>query len=52
MVEKDHKHVKADNKSEASRDKGVSKERAPKISNSPGASKGGGDHSHGKKKSS
>lgn len=52
MPVKDHKHVKDDDKYEALRDKGMSKERAAKISNSPGASKRGGEHSHGKKKSS
>jgi len=52
MAEKNHKHVKDDDKYEALRDKGMSKERAAKISNSPGASKRGGEHSHGKKKGS
>lgn len=53
MAQKDHKHVKDDDKYEALRDKGMSKERAAKISNSPGASKRGGEHSHsGRKKSS
>lgn len=52
MAEKNHKHVKADDKYEVLRDKGMSKERAAKISNSPDASKKGGEHSPGKKKSS
>ena len=52
MATKDHKHVKNDDQYEALRDKGMSKERAAKISNSPKASKHGGEHSHGKKKSS
>lgn len=52
MAEKDHKHVKNDDQYEALRDKGMSKERAAKIANSPKASKHGGEHSHGKKKSS
>jgi hypothetical protein len=52
MAEKNHKHVKDDDKYEALRDKGMSKERAAKIANSPGASKRGGEHSHGRKKSS
>ena len=53
MEHKDNKHVKDDDKYEALRDKGMSKERAAKISNSPGASKRGGEHSHsGRKKSS
>ena len=46
MARKDHSHVKDDDKYEALRDKGMSKERAAKISNSPGASKRGGEHSH------
>ena len=50
MATKDHKHVKDDVKYEALRDKGMSKERAAKISNSPGASKRGGEHSHSNKK--
>lgn len=53
MAERDHKHVKDDDKYEVLRDKGMSKERAAKITNSPDASKKGGKHSHlGKKKSS
>lgn len=40
-------HVKDSDKYEALRDKGMSKERAAKIANSPGASKRGGEHSHG-----
>ena len=47
MARKDHKHVKNDDQYEALRDKGMSKERAAKISNSKGASKRGGEHSHG-----
>ncbi len=46
MAKKDHPRVKDDDKYEALRDKGMSKERAAKISNSPGASKRGGEHSH------
>ena len=52
MAENNHKHVKDDDKYEAVRDKGMSKERAAKISNSPGPSIRGGEHSHGKKKNS
>jgi hypothetical protein len=52
MAKKNHKHVMDDDKYEALRDKGMSKERAAKISNSPGASKRGGEHSHDNKKSS
>jgi hypothetical protein len=47
MARKDHPHVKNDDKYEALRDKGMSKERAAKISNSPGSSKRGGEHSNG-----
>ena len=47
MAKKDHPRVKDDDKYEALRDKGMSKERAAKISNSPGASKRGGEHAHG-----
>lgn len=47
MARKDHAHVKNDDKYEALRDKGMSKERAAKISNSKGSSKRGGEHSHG-----
>jgi hypothetical protein len=46
MARKDHPHVKNDDKYEALRDKGMSKERAAKISNSKGSSKRGGEHSH------
>lgn len=49
MGEKGHKHIKDDDKYEALRDKGMSIGRAAKISNLPGASKRGGEHSHGKK---
>jgi hypothetical protein len=47
MPGKKHGNVKDSDKYEALRDKGMSKERAAKISNSPGASKRGGEHSHG-----
>ena len=39
-------HVKNEKQYEALRDKGMSKERAAKIANSPDASKHGGEHSH------
>jgi hypothetical protein len=39
-------HVKNDKQYEALKDKGVSKERAAKIANSPKASEHGGKHSH------
>src|SRR5262245_66438929 len=39
-------HVKNEKQYEALKDKGMSKERAAKIANSPGASKKGGEHSH------
>jgi hypothetical protein len=39
-------HVKNKKQYEGLRDKGMSKERAAKIANSPGASKRGGEHSH------
>lgn len=52
MAEKNHKHVKDDDKYEALRDKGMIKERAAKIPNSPDASKKDGEYSHSKKKSS
>ena len=39
-------HVKNEKQYEALKDKGMSKERAAKIANSPGASKRGGEHSH------
>lgn len=52
MAEKNHNHIKDDDKYEALRDKEMSKECAANIANSPGASKRGGEHSHGKKKSS
>jgi hypothetical protein len=42
-------HVKNEKQYEGLRDKGMSKERAAKIANSPGASKRGGEHSHRKK---
>jgi len=51
MARKHHSHIKNDDKYEALRDKGMSKERAAKISNSRGSSKRGGEHSHkGKQK--
>jgi hypothetical protein len=52
MARKDHPHVKNDDKYEALRDKGMSKERAAKISNSKDSSKRGGEHSHGGKRKS
>jgi hypothetical protein len=39
-------HVKNEKQYEALKDKGMSKERAAKIANSPDASKHGGEHSH------
>jgi hypothetical protein len=39
-------HVKNERQYEALKDKGMSKERAAKIANSPGASRRGGEHSH------
>jgi len=39
-------HVKNEKQYEALKDKGMSKERAAKIANSPGASKRGGEQSH------
>ncbi len=39
-------HVKNEKQYEALKEKGMSKERAAKIANSPGASKRGGEHSH------
>ena len=39
-------NVKNEKQYEALKDKGMSKERAAKIANSPGASKKGGEHSH------
>jgi len=39
-------HVKNDKQYEALKDKGMSKERAAKIANSPDASKHGGEKSH------
>jgi hypothetical protein len=38
--------VKNTDQYEALKDRGMSKERAAKIANSPGASKKGGEHSH------
>jgi hypothetical protein len=39
-------HVKNEKQYEALKDKGMSKERAARIANSPGASRRGGEHSH------
>ena len=39
-------HVKNEKQYEALKDKGMSKERAARIANSPGASKRGGEKSH------
>ena len=39
-------HVKNEDQYEALKDKGMSKERAAKIANSPNASKHGGEKSH------
>jgi hypothetical protein len=39
-------NVKNEKQYEALKEKGMSKERAAKIANSPGASKRGGQHSH------
>ena len=39
-------HVKNEKQYEALKEKGMSKERAAKIANSPGASSKGGKHSH------
>lgn len=52
MTQKDHKHVKNDDKHETLRDKGMNKERAAKNSNSPGASRQEGEHSHDEKRKS
>jgi hypothetical protein len=41
-------HVKNEKQYEALKDKGMSKERAAKIANSPDASKHGGEKSHSK----
>jgi hypothetical protein len=49
---KDHgPSIKDDKKYEGLRKKGMSKERAAKIANSPGASKRGGKRSHKKRSS-
>jgi len=45
-------HVKNPKQYEALKDKGMSKERAAKIANSPDASKHGGEQSHKKRGSS
>jgi len=50
MPGKKHGNVKDSDKYEALRDKGMSKTRAAKIANSPGASKRGGEHSHSGRK--
>ncbi|MBN9485463.1 MAG: hypothetical protein J0H46_19100 [Bacteroidetes bacterium] len=50
MPGKKHGNVKDGDKYEALRDKGMSKTRAAKIANSPGASKRGGEHSHSGRK--
>jgi hypothetical protein len=42
-------HVKNEKQYEALKDKGMSKERAAKIANSPDASKHGGEKSHSSK---
>jgi hypothetical protein len=39
-------HVKNEKQYEALKDKGMSKERAARIANSPDASRHGGEHSH------
>jgi hypothetical protein len=39
-------NVENEKQYEVLKDKGMSKERAAKIANSPGASKRGGEHSH------
>ncbi len=44
--------VKNEKQYEALKDKGMSKERAARIANSPGASKRGGEKSHSKSSSS
>jgi hypothetical protein len=43
-------HVKNEKQYEALKDKGMSKERAAKIANSPSASKHGGEKSHSSSK--
>ena len=45
-------HVKNEKQYEALKDKGMSKERAARIANSPGASQRGGKKSHSKSSSS
>lgn len=45
-------NVKNDKQYEALKDKGMSKERAAKIANSPDASKHGGEKSHSKRSKS
>ena len=52
MPWKAHGNVKNPKQYEGLRGKGMSKERAAKIANSPGASKKGGKHSGGGKKKS
>jgi len=46
MPRKSMRSIKDKDKYEALRDKGMSKERAARIANSPGSSKRGGEHSH------
>jgi hypothetical protein len=50
IARKHHSHVKNDDQYEALRNKGISKEKAAKISNSRGFSKRGGEHYHGGRK--
>lgn len=52
MASKDRPQIKNDDQYEALKKKGMSKERAAKISNTPNASKKGGEHSYGKRGSS
>jgi hypothetical protein len=46
MPGKSMRSIKDKDKYEALRDKGMSKERAARIANSPGSSRRGGEHSH------
>jgi hypothetical protein len=50
MPGKNHGNVKNPKQYEGLRDKGMSKERAAKIANSPGASKRGGKRAAAKRK--
>lgn len=52
MASKDRPQVKNDDQYEALKKKGMSKERAAKIANTPNASKRGGENSHGGKRGS